>query len=767
MRKYVKLLFYIFLLKASCFAELTDSSSRPNILWIIADDYSPDAGCYGDTLVQTPNLNRLASEGRMYTNAYATSPVCSSSRSAIYTGLYQTSTGTHQHRTFNKQSLPEGVLAITEYFKEAGYYTTNANFGPLPYPPGKTDFNFESETEVFDGADWSERAEGQPFFASIQIAEPHRPFTQDVSDPVDPALVELPPYYPDHPIVRKDWANYLEAVQMMDQKLGQILRRLEEDGLAENTIVFFFADQGRPQLRAKQWLYDSGLRVPLIVRWPGNIEPNSFSRELVSLIDLAPASLSAAKIPVPELMHGRDFLNSSLKPRDYIYAARDRTDAVVDRIRAVRDDRYKYIRNYMPERPYNQFGHYKTFFYPALTVLNVMHARGDLSSVEALFMAESKPVEELYDTAVDPYEVNNLAADPNYRVQLAELRQALDAWKLETKDVGDLDPDDDREALLERRWEKYRHLWKSRGIEDPRRIDWEDYLGMWYEELGLGSPWKNGDSSVSPFSSVWKFEEFENDEAFLESSGFRSEIYRVVDAYQLRIWHLAPKTGDEVTNQSAIVFFYGGGWQKRNILHFKRQAQALADLGMHAFLADYRAEYIYGGTPFDCVEDAKDAIRFVRAHAARWGVASDKIAAAGGSAGGHLAAAAALLPCLETTSELENSCRPDALVLFNPVYDNSESGYGYERVKENWKAISPLEHISGEAPPNIVFLGDMDRYIPVETAEMWRDRMLEAGVFSELFIYAGRPHGFFKTGEDYADTLSRTIAFLRSIGFIQ
>ncbi len=463
---------------------ITLANAKPNVLWIIADDYSPDAGCYGDPLVQTPHLDALAVEGRQYLNAFATNPVCSPSRSAIFTGMYQTTIGAHQHRTFNTPLLPPDIKTVTEYFEAAGYYTCNGMAGQTPYVEGKTDFNFATDYTIFDGADWSGRAEGQPFFAAVQISEPHRPFVADLESPVDPELVQLPPYYPNHPVVRKDWANYLESVQVMDQRLGAILQRLEDEGLTENTIVFFFADQGRPMVRGKQWLYDSGLRVPLVVRWPGRIEPDTLSYELISLIDIAPTSLDAAGIQIPETMQGRNFLDANTPPREFIFAGRNRTDAVVDYIRCVRNKRFKYIRNYMPERPYNQFGHYKTFFYPTLTVLNILHDEGKLSPVEVLFMADSKPLEELYDTRVDPYEVHNLASDPLYRAHLGELRSALDAWSVETKDVGAFDPDNPDELQL-RRWEKYGALWQERGIEDPRNIDWNSYLEFWKKELGL------------------------------------------------------------------------------------------------------------------------------------------------------------------------------------------------------------------------------------------------------------------------------------------
>ncbi len=451
-----------------------------NVLWIIADDFSPDAGCYGNTLVKTPHIDQLAEKGVKYTNAFATNPVCSPSRSAFYTGMYQTTIGAHQHRTENRPELPEGIEVITEYFEEAGYFTSNGNGFPES-KPGKTDFNFRADS-IFDGSDWSQRAEGQPFFATVQIHYPHRSFESDSANPVDPAKVNLPPYYPDHPVSRKDWALYLESVQLLDERLGQILQRIDEEGLEDNTIVVFFADQGRPHLRAKQWLYDAGIHVPLIIRFPGEKHAGKVNEKLVSLIDLAPASLNYAGIQIPEHLQGIDFLNDTLM-RNYIYAARNRTDAVVDHIRCVRGERYKYIRNYMPEMPYMQFGHYKAYRYPMWALMHVLNQRDSLTTEQALYMAPEKPAIEFYDTFEDPYEINNLAFNPNYKDIKDKMTIALNEWELQTNDPGSMDPDNYQE-LLQRRKEKYGERWAKRGF-DADSIDIEAYLHWWENELGI------------------------------------------------------------------------------------------------------------------------------------------------------------------------------------------------------------------------------------------------------------------------------------------
>ena len=256
--------------------------------------------------MQTPNIDKFASEGTLFTNAFVTCPVCSPSRSAIITGRYQTSFGAHNHRSKRDTPLPEHIRLITDYFRDAGYYTCNSP-GPPFDKPGKTDFNFQ-RNGVFDGIDWTQRAEGQPFYGQNNITDTHRNFTPDPQNPIDPNAVEIPPYYPDHPLIRKDWAMYLESVQVFDRKVGQVLQRLEDEGLADNTIVFIIADHGRAHIRDKQFLYDGGIGIPCIVRWPGHIDAGVVSDELVSGIDFAPTSLSLAGLDNPPEMEGNIFL---------------------------------------------------------------------------------------------------------------------------------------------------------------------------------------------------------------------------------------------------------------------------------------------------------------------------------------------------------------------------------------------------------------------------------------------------------------------------
>lgn len=423
--------------------------TRPNILWIFGDDLGVELGCYGCKQVRTPNLDRLAGEGMLYRNAFTTAPVCSASRSALITGMYATSIGAHHHRSHRNDGykLPEGVKVITDYFRQAGYFTANVTtVAPGVRGTGKTDFNFDAG-KVFDGNDWSQRKEDQPFYTQINFAEPHRGTPPDVwartrkeaKQHVDPASVELPPYLADHPILRKDWAEYLDAIGVLDEKVGRVLKRLEEEGLAENTIVIFMGDNGRCHHRDKQFLYDGGIHVPLIVRWPGRIKAGSVSEDLISGIDVSATSLALAGIERPARMQGRVFFGEQAQtPRECIFAARDRCDETADCIRCVRDKRWKYIRNFMPDRPYTQKNDYKEKSYPAWSLMAKLYAENKLTAAQRAFFEPGRPAEELYDLQSDPHEVKNLASSAEHGETLKRMRARLEQWIAETGDQGEI-----------------------------------------------------------------------------------------------------------------------------------------------------------------------------------------------------------------------------------------------------------------------------------------------------------------------------------------
>ncbi|MBL9202502.1 MAG: sulfatase [Opitutaceae bacterium] len=432
-------------------------STKPNILFILAEDIGPQLGCYGVPLVSTPNLDNLAARGVRYTHAFTTAPVCSASRSAYMTAMYQTTIGAHQHRTWqwNKQPLPAGVRMITDYFRDAGYYTANLSAGAGKAAKkagggltgssgaGKTDFNFLTPAPPFDGTDWAGRKPGQPFFAQITITESHKGpgwvFARSKDAPiphVDAAKVKLPPYYPDHPVAREEYANYLDAIALMDSYVGELLARLERDGLANNTIVVFVGDNGQCLFRSKQFLYDGGIHIPLLIAWPDRRRAGTVDGQMVSSIDVSAAMLGFAGVKPNSVMQGRDFLAAGTSPRTHIFAARDRMDSSTDRMRAVRTPQWKYIRNYFPGIPYMQHNAYKENQYPTWNLVKQLAREGKLTREAALFAADHKPVEELFDLSADPHEVKNLALDPAHSAKLRDLRALVDRWVVESGDKG-------------------------------------------------------------------------------------------------------------------------------------------------------------------------------------------------------------------------------------------------------------------------------------------------------------------------------------------
>jgi N-sulfoglucosamine sulfohydrolase len=420
--------------------------AHPNILWLIAEDFGQHLGCYGTREVWTPNLDQLAADGVRYTRFFTTAPVCSPSRSAFMTGMYQTTIGAQNHRSHRDDgyTLPRGVRVLTDWMRDAGYFT--ANIRELPpglgfRGTGKTDWNFTYHGKPFDSARWDDLNSHQPFYAQLNFSETHRPF--HAPKHADPAKVELPPWTPDHPIARKDWAEYLDAATELDRKVGLLLKQLETDGLADNTVVVFFGDNGQAHFRGKQFCYDEGLLVPLIIRWPkdypppAHFRPGTVDSRLLDAIDLAPTMLEIAGVKKPAKMEGRIFLGAHAeKPRTYSFGARDRCDETVFRFRTVRDSRYRYIRNFTPERPFLQPNEYKWRQYPVWRLLPELHAEGKLTPVQEFYCAPTMPAEELYDVLNDPYEIHNLAQSPEYRSVLIRLRGVLENWIEETHDQG-------------------------------------------------------------------------------------------------------------------------------------------------------------------------------------------------------------------------------------------------------------------------------------------------------------------------------------------
>ena len=420
--------------------------AHPNILWLIAEDFGPHLGCYGTTEVWTPNLDRLAAEGVRYTRFFTTAPVCSPSRSAFMTGMYQTTIGAHNHRSHRDDgyTLPAGVRVLTDWLRDAGYFAANV----IEMPPefkfrgtGKTDWNFTYKGRPFDSDKWGDLKTHRPFYAQVNFQETHRRF--NAPKRADPAKVEIPPYYPDHPVVREDWAKYLDAATEVDRKVGLVLEQLKANGLDEDTIIIFFGDNGEAHVRGKQFCYDSGLHVPMIIRWaknfpvPKHYAPGKIDERLLEAIDLAPTMLAIAGAPKPKAIQGEVFLgDQATAPREYVFGARDRCDETVFRFRTVRDVRYRYIRNFTPDRPFLQPNEYKQKQYPVWTLLPELNAAGKLNETQAVLCAPRMPEEELYDLQTDPYETKNLAGLKVHDATLNRLRAALNKWIDDTNDQG-------------------------------------------------------------------------------------------------------------------------------------------------------------------------------------------------------------------------------------------------------------------------------------------------------------------------------------------
>lgn len=414
------------------------ATERPNIVWIVSEDMNFEVGAFGDPVAQTPRLDQLASEGVRYTNVFATSGVCGPSRAALITGMYQTSIGAHHMRSIRggyQPVPPAEVKTFTEILRAAGYYTSNL---------GKTDYQFSGPIGDAPITNWDEpngiwrgRADRQPFFAYITLLVTHESFLFGSRDPeTDPAGLSVPPYYPDTPTVRRDFARLYDNVAAMDAGVGRILDMLEEDGVADETMVFFFPDNGRGFPRDKRWIYDGGIHEPLIIRWPDGRGAGATSDRLISFVDLPATVLSLAGVAIPDSMEGQAFLGpQATAERDYVFAAADRHDEATDRIRAVRDKRYKYLRNYQPDTPYGQNLEFRNNLATMQEIFR-LHDEGELFPPADWYYRATKPVEELYDTMVDPFEIDNRAADPALQDVLESMRAAHFDWVERTGDLG-------------------------------------------------------------------------------------------------------------------------------------------------------------------------------------------------------------------------------------------------------------------------------------------------------------------------------------------
>ncbi len=428
------LLFLITVIFSGCYEK--EDLPPPNILWIVSEDNGPFLGCYGDSIATTPYLDKLAAEGISYTRAYANAPVCAPARATLITGMYPIALGVENMRS--TYPIPDFVKFYPHYLKEAGYYTTNNN---------KKDYNTSDQPEVWDEsskeASYENRKHGQPFFHIINLGTTHesRLHWDSIARYHQPEHIRLPPYHPDTKAMRNDWAVYYDRVRDMDRQVGEVLNKLEAAGLAESTIVFYYSDHGGALARSKRFLFESGLRVPLIVRIPKkyqHLAPQAMgtrSDQLVSFVDFASTLLNLAGQPVPDYMQGSPFLGQDIpKPKPYAFSFRGRMDERIDLSRSVTDGRYRYTRNFMPHRPYAQYLEY-LWKAPSMQSWESTFRAGQLNSVQQAFFLP-KPYEELYDITNDPHNVHNLADSPDHQAELGRLREALDQWQVNNRDAG-------------------------------------------------------------------------------------------------------------------------------------------------------------------------------------------------------------------------------------------------------------------------------------------------------------------------------------------
>ena len=430
------------------------ATDRPNILWLTAEDMSPTLGCFGDRNADTPHLDAFAKQSVIYTNAFATAPVCSPSRSCLITGIYATSMGTQRLRS--EFPVPKSIRGFPALLRQAGYFTSNNV---------KTDYNTSSESRLIEEswvangakAHWRDREGQEPFFSVFNDMTTHQSrtmtwtfehFQRDIQSQLqpsrqhDPASMAVPPYYPDTPLVRRTLARFYDCVSVMDQNVGKRLKQLEDDGLADNTIVFFYSDHGSGLPRHKRLLLDSGMHVPLMIRFPKRYQHLAPAKagervdRLVSFVDFAPTVVSLVGIKPPESMQGTAFLGSYAGPqRDDVFGARDRVDEAYDLSRSIRDKRYLYVRNFKPHLSYNQPSAYSDLG-EMRDEITALAKAGTLSEIQMQYAGPARAIEELYDTKLDPQNIHNLVGSTEHRAILNRMRNTLRARSLKTRDLG-------------------------------------------------------------------------------------------------------------------------------------------------------------------------------------------------------------------------------------------------------------------------------------------------------------------------------------------
>lgn len=447
-----RLIYLLLALSASvCVANTSQKdTSKPNIIWLMAEDMSLDLACYGMPAVQTPNLDKMAAEGVRFDNCFVTNSICSPSRSAMMVGVHQMKINAHNHRSNRDVALDTNFKPITYYLRQAGYTCILGHHGVMNCGR-KIDVNFKHKPigqwdgvknfGLFDKLD-TISVQDQPFFAQIQLKATHRgdwwnEVREQSSHPVNPEEVELPPYYADHPAIRLDWAKYLDQVEYMDNEVGMILQELKDKGLDKNTIVIFIGDNGRCNIKGKGYVHDAGLRIPFIAWYPVELKSKQVRKDVVSATDISATVLDYAGVNIPEYMTGKPLFTKDFS-REYVFSSRNLWDEIEEEMYAVSSAKWKYIRNDKPLQPWDAHQTYLEFYRPAVHIMRKLKAEGKLNETQAFFFGNNKPKEELYNLKKDPQETHNLALDPKYSKILKELREKTKDYEEANAPVSDV-----------------------------------------------------------------------------------------------------------------------------------------------------------------------------------------------------------------------------------------------------------------------------------------------------------------------------------------
>jgi arylsulfatase A-like enzyme len=484
---------------------------RPNIVWITCEDMSLHLSCFGEAQIKTPNLDALANDGVKYTNTYTVAGVCAPSRNGIITGMYPQSIGGNNMRNYQPGKRgqeevtsrvlpsysivpPSYVKCFSEYLRKQKYYCTNSP---------KEDYQFEAPVTAWDesskNAHWKNRPDGKPFFSIFNLGVTHESqlwLRDSLPLDVDPAKVMVPPYYPDNAETRRAIARNLSNVIEMDKQAGKIIQQLKDSGLYNSTIIFFYSDHGDGLPFVKREITKRGLHIPLIIKFPRQFNAGKTNNQMISAIDFGPTVLSLAGVVVPDYMQGRSFLGKQQKPaRKYIFAARDRMDGEVDRVRAVFDGKFEYLYNYMPEKPFYQNIVYRLQI-PMMTKMIELKDAGKLTATQMRWF-NTKPIEELYDTENDPYQFNNLANDPSYKNQLQKLKTVYDAWITKTGDVHSL-------SELELRNKMWGNAQEAPVTEKPELVTLKEGYAITCKTAGASIGFKIKKAGFAIFPNTWE-----------------------------------------------------------------------------------------------------------------------------------------------------------------------------------------------------------------------------------------------------------------------